>query len=335
MAQERQKKARKRSWGWVNFVLGLFLGWLVIGWWLWPVEWSEADPWQLSAEGQRAYVAAVAEGYLLTGDMVVMQERLAGWDEAELTQLLAFMIQENPDAAAQQALNNLREALALPQVNVSFLDLLLSQKAVVVTLIAAAFLLIGAIGLAVYPSLQQAQLARREAQRLAEEAAIAEAEADALSADNPNARSGNSTEMTEDAAANPDNASTNQATPAEVQGGGSGGAAAGGAISAPTEQNKAQPTPAEQATTQVAVQPVAVVRPNGAATPEEQTTVERLLEDTSTSIQELLTSVFDDDEKSAHYDILLKGASDVDITELMMFSEHIRNQLHRENRIRA
>lgn len=335
MAQERRKRTRPRTWGWAYFILGLFLGWLVIGWWLWPVEWSQADPWQLSAAGQRAYVAAVAEGYFLTGDMVVMQERLAGWDEAELTQLLAFMIQENPDAAAQQALNNLREALALPQVNVSFLDLLLSQKAVVVTLIAAAFLLVGAMGLAVYPSIQQAQIARREAQRLAEEAAIAEAEAPTLQADNPPARPGNNPEMTEDAAANPDNATTNPSTPAEAQGGGSGSAAAGGAISASTEPNKSQPTPAEQTTTQTVVQPVAVVRPSGPTTPEEQTTVERLMEDTNTSIQELLTSVFDDDEKSAHYDILLKGASEVDITELMMLSEHIRNQLHRENRIRA
>ncbi|MBP8002618.1 MAG: hypothetical protein KA314_26860 [Chloroflexi bacterium] len=323
-------KLRHRSWSFPLFLLGVILGWLVIGWWLWPVEWINVDPWQLSAEGQRAYLAAVAEGYALTGDVTVMQARLNGWDGEAVAQLLAFMIESTPDAAAQQTLNNLREALALPQVNVTFLDLILGQKMILVTISAAALLLGVAAVLALYPSWQQAQVARLEAQRLEAE----EAEAATIRAEATNTARGNAVTGTEEAEATDADATTETTqtdapptTPSEES---AGGTAAASSPAAQANKNKPQGTPEIQATTQVTAQPLVGARPTGQLTPEDQTNVEKLLEDATGSIQELLTSVFDDEEKTAHFDTLLKGMGDVDMNTLLRLTERVRDQLRQQ-----
>ena len=36
------------------FILGLIIGLVVLGWWLWPVQWTDATPGQLAPEYQRA-----------------------------------------------------------------------------------------------------------------------------------------------------------------------------------------------------------------------------------------------------------------------------------------
>lgn len=38
------------------FATGVLLGWLVIGWWLWPVKWNNAEPWLLRPEFQWTYI---------------------------------------------------------------------------------------------------------------------------------------------------------------------------------------------------------------------------------------------------------------------------------------
>lgn len=333
MAHERNKP-RPRFWSFLFFALGVILGWLVLGWWLWPIEWMNVDPWQLSPDGQRAYLAAVAEGYALTGDVAVLQERLAGWDAEDLAQLLAFMIQETPNAAAQQLLNDLREALTLPQVNVTFLDLILGQKVIIVTLIAAAILLGGAVLVALYPSWQQARVTQLEAQRLADEAV--EMAAAAVPTEVKETVSGNGAttgEETENAAAVNN---TTQPTPTETENEQTGGGvAAAGSSTAQTNKGIPQATAEEQATAQVSTQPLVGARPNSQLNPGDQTNVEKLLEDTTGSIQELLSAVFDDEEKTAHFDILLKGIDDVDITELMMLAEQLRHQLRQQNEVTA
>ncbi len=48
-------------------VLGLLLG-LAIGWWLWPVEWTNSTPGNLRSDFQSDYILWVAEQYASTGD---------------------------------------------------------------------------------------------------------------------------------------------------------------------------------------------------------------------------------------------------------------------------
>ena len=73
---------RKYS-GWAvaaAFALGLIIGLPILGWWLWPVEWTEATPAELATDYQTLYVNMVAELYSFNGDTGMVQQALAGWD---------------------------------------------------------------------------------------------------------------------------------------------------------------------------------------------------------------------------------------------------------------
>ncbi len=71
-------------WPLITFVAGLLLGWLIIGWWLWPVEWKNALPQDLAPRLQNQYLTMVAESYAANGNLQLAQDRLAGWPTAEL-----------------------------------------------------------------------------------------------------------------------------------------------------------------------------------------------------------------------------------------------------------
>jgi len=80
--------------GVAGLVVGLLLGWLVIGWWLWPVKWVDADPWDLRAEHKQAYVAMVADSLATNGDSDLAQQRLRHWDRQELSKILQTLIED-------------------------------------------------------------------------------------------------------------------------------------------------------------------------------------------------------------------------------------------------
>jgi len=71
------------------FVVGLLIGWLAIGWWLWPVKWYDADPIDLRESARRDYVAMVADSYAVTRDLQMARQRLAGWPDDEVSRTLA------------------------------------------------------------------------------------------------------------------------------------------------------------------------------------------------------------------------------------------------------
>lgn len=70
-------------------VLGLLVG-LAVGWWLWPVEWTNATPAQLRSDFQEAYVLLVAEDYAETGNLETARDRLGVqfWEQEELARVL-------------------------------------------------------------------------------------------------------------------------------------------------------------------------------------------------------------------------------------------------------
>lgn len=78
----------------VWLVVGLLIGWLAIGWWLWPVKWVDADPWDLRAEHKQAYVAMVADSLATNGDADLAQQRLRNWDKKELSKILQQLIED-------------------------------------------------------------------------------------------------------------------------------------------------------------------------------------------------------------------------------------------------
>jgi hypothetical protein len=84
--------------GVVGLVVGCLLGWLVLGWLLFPVQWTNADPWDLRPEQKEAYVLLVAESYGANPDAQLAQQRMAGFDKGELNDMLAKLIEENEQA---------------------------------------------------------------------------------------------------------------------------------------------------------------------------------------------------------------------------------------------
>jgi hypothetical protein len=65
--------------------VGLLLG-LAIGWWWWPVEWTNATPASLRSDFQEEYILLVAEDYIESADLEKARGRLGVdlWEEKEL-----------------------------------------------------------------------------------------------------------------------------------------------------------------------------------------------------------------------------------------------------------
>ncbi|MCS7222117.1 MAG: hypothetical protein RML36_01310 [Anaerolineae bacterium] len=96
------------------FAAGLLIGWLVIGWWIWPVTWTNALPVDLSPEYRRTYVVGIAYTFQATGDLERARremEALGGGIEQRraLEEALAVA-----SAADRDALVELERALQLP-----------------------------------------------------------------------------------------------------------------------------------------------------------------------------------------------------------------------------
>lgn len=74
------------------FVLGLLVGWLLIGWVLLPVQYTNADPWDLNPSAKEQYVAMVADSFATNHDLTLARTQLRGFKTDELTSILRGMI---------------------------------------------------------------------------------------------------------------------------------------------------------------------------------------------------------------------------------------------------
>ncbi len=68
-------------WPLIAFFAGLLIGWLLIGWALWPVTWTNALIQDLRPDLRNDYVAMVAESFAQTRNIDVARDRLSGWDD--------------------------------------------------------------------------------------------------------------------------------------------------------------------------------------------------------------------------------------------------------------
>lgn len=68
-------------WPIVTFILGLVLGLVVLGWWLWPVEWVDAAPSQMQNEYKRDYLCMVIDSYVRNHDEDLVNKRLSAFGE--------------------------------------------------------------------------------------------------------------------------------------------------------------------------------------------------------------------------------------------------------------
>lgn len=87
----------------IGSVLGLLLG-LAIGWWWWPVEWTNSTPGNLRSDFQSAYISWVAEQYAANDNLEWVSDELGAeyWKEGQLTQTLEQLAQEQSGVKATQ-----------------------------------------------------------------------------------------------------------------------------------------------------------------------------------------------------------------------------------------
>ncbi len=160
---------------------GILIGWFVFGWWLWPVDWQNSTPWQMSPAYQKKYVALVAERFWQTSDVAQMQSDLAGWKRDDLLRLIEQMQRETSDPQARQRIAILSDALRMPTTETSLVSVLLNSQIVLIGLALSVIPLFVAMALLAAPYLKRKPVAAEEI--AAQEGALAEGNLEELLAD--------------------------------------------------------------------------------------------------------------------------------------------------------
>jgi hypothetical protein len=87
--------------GLAGLVVGVFLGLVVLGWWLWPVKWKDAGPEHLRNEFKEIYLRMAIDSYNLDPDPAFAWQRM-NEVEPDLDEILANIMDnpqtQNPDA---------------------------------------------------------------------------------------------------------------------------------------------------------------------------------------------------------------------------------------------
>jgi hypothetical protein len=98
--------------GVLAFFIGVIFGLVVLGWWLWPVEWTDAAPEDLIAEEQTEYLRMSIEAYGYTGDAARAQSRFVKLGED--TEVAMEGIISNPEDMDAKLLVDFNAAVDAP-----------------------------------------------------------------------------------------------------------------------------------------------------------------------------------------------------------------------------
>jgi len=96
--------------GAAGLVVGLIIGWFIIGWGLWPVQWTDAAPEHLRADLQVDYMRMAIDSYAQNQDATLAKSRFDSLGEGA-EQALAE-IEENPGTQNPTAITAFRTAVA-------------------------------------------------------------------------------------------------------------------------------------------------------------------------------------------------------------------------------
>jgi hypothetical protein len=99
-----------------GFVLGLLIGLPILGWWIWPVQWTDAAPAHLRQDVKADYLRMAIESYSINQDQVMAQQR---WQEL--------------GPGAQNVLDSLKKDSRVDQKDLAKFNSALSGKPVAVT----------------------------------------------------------------------------------------------------------------------------------------------------------------------------------------------------------
>jgi hypothetical protein len=98
----------------LGFVFGLLIGLIILGWWLWPVQWKDAAPVDLAPGYRQIYLETVAR--ISEVDPSVDVNRLLGgdsWGENQLARDLNQAYENASDTATRASLANLGNELGI------------------------------------------------------------------------------------------------------------------------------------------------------------------------------------------------------------------------------
>ena len=80
--------------GAIAFVVGLVIGLVVLGWGIWPVQWSDAAPKHLRVDLQEDYVRMALDSYARTPDEALANRVIEGLGKDNAIKLLAKVSEE-------------------------------------------------------------------------------------------------------------------------------------------------------------------------------------------------------------------------------------------------
>lgn len=95
--------------GLAGLIAGLLIGWLLLGYVLFPLQYTNADAWDLNPAAKANWVVMTADSYSISQDLTTARERLRGFTPDSVTQILkAAVVERNtkgdgPGAARLQA----------------------------------------------------------------------------------------------------------------------------------------------------------------------------------------------------------------------------------------
>jgi hypothetical protein len=98
----------------LSFVVGLFIGWFIFGWLIWPVQWTDAAPSDLQETYRQTYLTTVAR--VLDADPNADVDSMlgtSGWGEAQLQRDLTAAYEAAPDNTTKAQLASLSQRLGV------------------------------------------------------------------------------------------------------------------------------------------------------------------------------------------------------------------------------
>jgi len=137
----------------IGLVVGVIIGLPILGWYVFPVQWYDADPFDLRQEHKEAYVSMLADSYTLNTNLALARQRVAGWDPEDLGQVIGQLKTKASDAAQVQRLDNLAAVLGVrrqvatptPTPEPAAATALIRRLAPILGIVLAAVLVIGGV----------------------------------------------------------------------------------------------------------------------------------------------------------------------------------------------
>lgn len=90
-------------------ILGLVIGWFAIGWWLWPIEWTNGTPEVMRADLQADYMRMTIDSFRVNGNQALAVQR---WDNLGTAAPQAFTtVMQEPQGIDPVSIANYQQVI--------------------------------------------------------------------------------------------------------------------------------------------------------------------------------------------------------------------------------